>query len=118
MTKEELEIASEHYAHNHFEMHETNSYKELKRGFEAGAKYINQVVIEELEDASTVNPRELVGKFKEYADDSSYGYDQESAKNCALICVDEMIKNIIWSSDFNNTKRKELEEVKQEIEKL
>ena len=50
MTKEELEIASEHYAHNHFDMHETNSYKELKRGFEAGAKYTNQVVIEELEE--------------------------------------------------------------------
>ena len=39
-------------------------------------------------------------------------------KKCALICVDEMIKNIIWSSDFNGSKRKELEEVKQEIEKL
>ena len=49
MTKEELEIASEYYAHNNFEMHETNSYKELKRGFEAGAKYTNQRVIEDLE---------------------------------------------------------------------
>ena len=49
MNKEELEIASEHYAHNHFDMHETNSYKELKRGFEAGAKHTNQRVIEELE---------------------------------------------------------------------
>ena len=53
MTKEELEIASEYYAHNHFEMHETNSYKELKRGFEAGAKYTNQRVIEELKRAKT-----------------------------------------------------------------
>ena len=50
MTKEELESASEYYAHNNFEMHETNSYKELKRGFEAGAKYTNQRVIEELEN--------------------------------------------------------------------
>ena len=49
MTKEELEIDSEYYAHNNFEMHETNSYKELKRGFEAGAKYTNQRVIEDLE---------------------------------------------------------------------
>ena len=31
--------ASKHYAHNYFCMHETNSYKELKRGFEAGAKW-------------------------------------------------------------------------------
>tara|TARA_R110000803_G_scaffold26233_1_gene62252 strand:- start:359 stop:598 length:240 start_codon:yes stop_codon:yes gene_type:complete len=53
MTKEELEIASEYYAHNNFEMHETNSYKELKRGFEAEVKYTNQVVIEELERAKT-----------------------------------------------------------------
>ena len=43
---------------------------------------------------------------------------KSKAKQCALICVDEMIKNIIWSSDFNGSKRKELEEVKQEIEKL
>ena len=50
MTKEELEIDSEYYAHNNFEMHETNSYKELKRGFEAGAKYTNQRVIDELEN--------------------------------------------------------------------
>ena len=31
--------ASKHYAHNYFCMHETNSYKELKRGFEAGVKW-------------------------------------------------------------------------------
>ena len=42
---------------------------------------------------------------------------KSKAKQCALICVDEMIKNIIWSSDFNGSKRKELEEVKQEISK-
>lgn len=35
----EVEKASEYYAHNNFCMHETNSYKELKRGFEAGAKW-------------------------------------------------------------------------------
>ena len=50
MTREELEIASEYYAHNNFEMHETNSYKELKRGFKAGAKHTNQRVIEELDN--------------------------------------------------------------------
>ena len=63
--------------------------------------------------------KELVDRFLsiEGADDcgNSYSY---VAKQCALICVDEMIKNIIWSSDFNGSKRKELEEVKQEIEKL
>tara|TARA_R110000796_G_scaffold174493_1_gene291451 strand:- start:839 stop:1051 length:213 start_codon:yes stop_codon:yes gene_type:complete len=63
--------------------------------------------------------KELVDKFLniEGADDcgNSYSY---VAKQCALIYVDEMIKNIIWSSDFNGFKRKELEEIKQEIQKL
>jgi hypothetical protein len=40
ITKEEiLEKAAEYYAHNNFEMHETNHYKALKQGFEAGAKW-------------------------------------------------------------------------------
>jgi hypothetical protein len=39
-TKQEtLEQAAENYAHNNFNMHETNSYKELKKGFEAGVKW-------------------------------------------------------------------------------
>jgi hypothetical protein len=37
--KETLEEAAEYYAHNNFNMHETNSYKELKKGFEAGVKW-------------------------------------------------------------------------------
>jgi hypothetical protein len=35
---EQFKQASEHYAHNHFNMHETNNYKALKQGYEAGAK--------------------------------------------------------------------------------
>jgi hypothetical protein len=31
---------AERYAHNNFEMHETNHYKALKQGYEAGAKEI------------------------------------------------------------------------------
>ena len=38
MKQETLEEAAKYYAHNHFEMHETNNYKALKQGFEAGAK--------------------------------------------------------------------------------
>ncbi len=34
----ELEEAAERYAHNYFNMHETNNYKALKQGYEAGAK--------------------------------------------------------------------------------
>jgi len=37
--QEKLEEAAEYYAHNYFEMHETNNYKALKQGFEAGAKW-------------------------------------------------------------------------------
>ena len=65
---------------------------------------------------------ELVDKFTLYLGTDVNGdecyVDIIEAKQCALICVDEMIKNIIWSSDFNGSKRKELEEVKQEINKL
>jgi hypothetical protein len=38
-TKQQIEEASEYYAHNYFNMHETNSYRELKRGFEAGVEW-------------------------------------------------------------------------------
>ena len=37
--KETLEKAAKYYAHNYFEMHDTNNYKALKQGFEAGAKW-------------------------------------------------------------------------------
>jgi hypothetical protein len=36
--KETLEQAAEKYAHNYFNMHETNNYIALKQGYEAGAK--------------------------------------------------------------------------------
>lgn len=37
--EETLEEAAKYYAHNYFEMHDTNNYKALKQGFEAGAKW-------------------------------------------------------------------------------
>jgi hypothetical protein len=37
MTKE-LQDAANYFAHNNFDMHETNSYQELKRGFIEGAE--------------------------------------------------------------------------------
>jgi hypothetical protein len=36
--QETFEEAAERYAHNYFNMHETNNYKALKQGYEAGAK--------------------------------------------------------------------------------
>ena len=39
MKQETLEEASEYFAHNNFNMHDTNNYKALKQGFEQGAKW-------------------------------------------------------------------------------
>jgi hypothetical protein len=41
-TKEKIEKASQYYANNNFNMHETNSYKELKKGFEAGVEWVQK----------------------------------------------------------------------------
>jgi len=38
LTQETLKEAAERYAHNYFNMHETNNYIALKQGYEAGAK--------------------------------------------------------------------------------
>ena len=44
----DLNSASEQYAHNWFNMHETNNFKALKQGFEAGvnSKYVQAKIIE------------------------------------------------------------------------
>jgi hypothetical protein len=39
LTQETIEKAALNYAHNYFDMHETNNYKALKQGFIDGAKY-------------------------------------------------------------------------------
>jgi len=44
-TKQQIEKASEYYAHNYFDMHEINSYKELKRGFEAGVEWARKNIL-------------------------------------------------------------------------
>lgn len=46
--QETIEEAAEHYAHNNFEMHETNNYKALKQGFEEGAKWQQEKVTEQV----------------------------------------------------------------------
>ena len=68
--------------------------------------------------------RELVYRFMPFSDHNECDVftqrenQLKNAKQCALICVDEKGKSIIWSSDFNGDKRIRLEEVKQEINKL
>ena len=39
LTQETIEKAALNYAHNYFDMHETNNYKALKQGFIEGAKF-------------------------------------------------------------------------------
>ena len=39
ITEENIKKQSIHYANNYFDMFETNSYKTLRKGFEAGAKW-------------------------------------------------------------------------------
>jgi hypothetical protein len=39
LTQETIEKAALNYAHNYFDMHETNNYKSLKQGFIEGAKF-------------------------------------------------------------------------------
>jgi hypothetical protein len=39
LSEEEIEKQSTYYAHNYFDMHETNNYKALKQGFEAGVNW-------------------------------------------------------------------------------
>jgi len=51
---------------------------------------------------------ELIKKFTEWTD------HRQSAKECALIAVDEIVRNGIYSFEDNRY----WEEVKQEIEKL
>lgn len=67
--------------------------------------------------------KELVDKFHNELDYEIEGYKdilKRVAKQCALICADEMIKEIsVWKGSYMGNKRyKELLEVKQEIEKL
>lgn len=39
-----IEEAAEKYAHNNFNMHETNNYQALKQGYEKGAKIMQQIL--------------------------------------------------------------------------
>jgi hypothetical protein len=50
-----LEESAESFAHNYFEMHETNNYKALKQGFKEGAKYEAERMYseEDMEEAFT-----------------------------------------------------------------
>ena len=68
--------------------------------------------------------KELVDRFYDTIENNVELYKGEylvTAKQCALICVDETIKEHLYISqnyDWQNESYQELEDIKQEIEKL
>jgi hypothetical protein len=50
--QETIEEAAEYYAHNYFDMHETNNYKALKQGFDAGSKWQAERMYSNMEEYS------------------------------------------------------------------
>lgn len=44
-----IKEAAEYYAHNNFVMQETNHYKALLQGFEAGAKWQSEIMYSDLD---------------------------------------------------------------------
>jgi hypothetical protein len=45
-----LEEAAIKYAHNYFNMHETNNYQSLKQGFENGAKWQQEKMYSDMQE--------------------------------------------------------------------
>jgi hypothetical protein len=72
MKKETLEEAAKYYAHNYFEMHDTNNYKALKQGFEAGAKWQQEKMYSEedmrkaFKSSSLTNMLDVYESFEEF----------------------------------------------------
>ena len=58
--KEAIEKQAEYFAHNQFNMHETNSYQELKRGFEAGAEWAIKNIL--IMDKKKLNNKDMISE--------------------------------------------------------
>jgi hypothetical protein len=56
--------------------------------------------------------------FPEFYNDREYGYNEDKAKECALIAVDEVIESLHEHHWQNRNVIEYYREVKQEIEKL
>jgi hypothetical protein len=80
--------------------------------------------IEDIKINNIMTPKEKAQKllseylifFPEFRNDLEYDYNIKSAKTCALIAVDELIKET--SFEVPNIRQRYWQEVKQEIEKL
>ena len=71
--KETIEEAAKYYAHNYFEMHDTNNYKALKQGFEAGAKWQAERMYSEEEVKTIFSIGQMV---KAYGDYKPYTFEE------------------------------------------
>jgi hypothetical protein len=91
MKQETLEEAAEYYAHNYFDMHETNNYKALKSGFEQGAKWQQERSYSEEEVI------ELVQKALTHKDDRETG---------SLVTAQGQIRSANFFSWFERFKKK------------
>ena len=72
-SKETLEEAIKYYAHNNFDMHETNNYKALEKGFEAGAEWQQERSYSE-EDMKKAQ-QAILGNIKDAMHDENYIID-------------------------------------------
>jgi hypothetical protein len=65
-----------------------------------------------------ISPKEkALELYSKYCNFASFWMDQNDAKQCALIAVDEII-DLLWHTHGNETEYRYWLEVKQEIEKL
>lgn len=66
--QETLEQAAEHYAHNYFDMHDTNHYKALKQGFRAGSAWQEKRMYSEQQMDDAYDKGILDGKATMYSE--------------------------------------------------
>lgn len=63
---ENKEKLAEQYAHNYFDMHETNNYKALKQGFLAGFSVKEDIIKEKIKSLEKSKGFELSGLEKSF----------------------------------------------------
>jgi hypothetical protein len=103
-----LEEAAEYFAHNYFDMHETNNYKALKQGFEKGAKWFEKGVKWRKEpgkdtadyiDKNLVQSLVEVSKLKMYSEEEVYNLLEQSIRDNYTWELQEH-----YSGDYRNLK--------------
>ena len=63
--RESIGVAAMNYAHNYFNMHETNNYKALEQGFNAGAEWNEKSISELVSLLKTTTEYEVLQSFRD-----------------------------------------------------